>query len=104
MLGASVILTRLLGKFLASANAMFLIVTSTVQFTGLYDTCWCDASILSLGRSKGWVILFATDAQIATASSLAWIGGTALSIVLMALVTAFLMWSRGDEIWKMGMD
>ena len=99
-LGAAAVLTRLMGTALATANALFLIATSALQFTGLYDTCWCNACIPSNGYAHSFVILFATDEQISAVASSAWGAGTAISIVSMIAVTIFLMWSRGDEIWK----
>ena len=49
----SSVLTRLLGKLLASANAILVVATSIIQFTGLFDNCWCDASGASLGKAAG---------------------------------------------------
>lgn len=100
LLGPLAVLTRLIGKSLAAANALFLITTSSVQFTGLYDTCWCDACIPSLGRQAGWVVLFASDAQIAAASKGAWIGGVSMSVLSAASITFYFLTSRGDEVFK----
>ena len=94
LLAAVVICTRLVGKALAIANALFLVATSVLQFTGLYDTCWCNACIPSLGRLKGWVILFATDSEISAASSTSWWSGTALSAVSAGSATGLLLWIR----------
>ncbi len=96
--------TRLIGKLLAAANATFIVVTSIVHFTGLYDNCWCAACIPSLGRKAGWVILFASDAQIAATSKSAWIGGVTLSIFSALFVTIYIFVSRGDEIFKRNMQ
>lgn len=99
ILGPLAVVTRLFGKFLAAANALYLVATSVIQFTGLYDTCWCDSCIPSLGRQAGWVVLFASDAQIAAASKEAWIGGVSMSIASAAVVTFCFLISRGDEIF-----
>ena len=99
-LGPLAVVTRLVGKSLAAANAVFLVANSAIQFTSLYDTCWCDACNPSLGRQAGWVILFATDAQIAAASRSAWIGGVAMSVLSAAFITFYFLSSRGDEIFK----
>ena len=104
ILGPLAVTTRLAGKALAAANALFLVVTCVVQLTGLYDTCWCAACIPSLGREAGWVILFASDAQIVAVSRGAWIGGVSLSISSAALVTFFYLTSRGDEIFEKNMQ
>ena len=104
ILGSIAVITRLIGKCLAAANALFLVTTSAIQFTSLYDTCFCDACIFSLGRKAGWVILFASDAQIAAASKGAWIGGVSLSILSAAITTFCFLTSRGDEIFKRNMQ
>lgn len=39
LLAASAVIMRLVGKSLAAANAVFIIATSIIQFTGLYDNC-----------------------------------------------------------------
>ena len=100
VLGAIAVTFRLAGTLLAAANALFLIATSALQFTGLYDTCWCDACIPSNGYDTPWVILFATDEQISAVASSSWGSGTAISIVAMIVVTVFMIWSGGDEIWN----
>ena len=93
-----------MGKSLATINAAFIVVTSIVQFTGLYDNCWCDACIPSLGKKAGWVILFASDAQIAAVSKSAWVGGVFMSIFSALFVTIFIFASRGDEIFVRNMQ
>lgn len=100
VLGSLAVITRLIGKSLAAANAIFLVATSAIQFTGLYDNCWCDACILSIVEKVGWVILFASDAQIAAASKGAWIGGVSLSIISAAMTTFCFLTSRGDEVFE----
>lgn len=100
VLGPLAVTTRLVGKSLAAANTLFLVATSAIQFTGLYDNCWCDACIPSLGRQAGWVILFASDAQISAASKGAWIGGVAMSLLSAFSITVYILTSRGDEVFK----
>ena len=82
-------LLRILGKTLATANALFIVANSFIQFSGLLDNCWCDASIPTLGKAGGWVILFASDVQIAAAGKAAWQRGVSLGMVVVALVTAW---------------
>jgi hypothetical protein len=89
LLASLAVTTRLLGKILAAANAAFVVVTSAIIFTGLYDNCWCGASIPSLGKEKGWVILFASAAQIITVTKSAWVGGVLMAIVCAVVVSAW---------------
>ena len=100
VIGAFAVMLRLASTLLAAANALFLIATSALQFTGLYDICRCDACIPSNPYDTPWVILFATDEQISAVASSAWGSGTAISIACMVVVTVFMIWSKGDEIWK----
>ena len=98
VLGPLAVITRLVGKSLAVANAVFLVITSVFQFTGIYDNCWCNACIPSLGPKAGWVVLFASAADIAAASKGAWIGGVLTSVLSAAFITFFFLMSKGDEI------
>ncbi len=100
LLGPLAVVTRLVGKSLAAVNAIFLVASSIFQFTGLYDNCWCDACVPSLGREAGWVVLFASDTEIAAASKSAWIGGVSMSVLSAVLAACFFFLSRGDEIFK----
>lgn len=63
---------------------------------------WCDACIPSLGKTAGWVVLFASDAQIAAASKNAWVGGVFMGILVGVLVSIWAFVARGDEIFRGG--
>ncbi|KAL8789469.1 MAG: hypothetical protein Q9195_006794 [Heterodermia aff. obscurata] len=99
LLAALAVLTRLLGKLLASANAIFVIATSIIQFTGLFDNCWCDACIPSRGKAAGWVVLFASDDQLFRAAKGAWVGGVFMGIVVGGVVSLWVFIARGDEVF-----
>jgi hypothetical protein len=81
-------------------NALFLVITSLLQFTNLYNNCWCSAAVMGLGTKGGWVVLFASDDQIFAFSKAASIGGVAMSIVVGAISLYFILSSRGDEIFN----
>lgn len=87
------------GKFIAGINALWLLCASVFQFTNLYNTCWCSTSSLSLG-SRAWLVLFASDTQIASASMAPWVGGVFLAVVVSFASAAFFLASRGDEIFE----
>lgn len=91
--------TRLIGKILASVNAIFVVVTAIIEFTGLFDNCWCDACIPSRGRAGGWVVLFASDAQIFAASKSAWVGGVFMGIIVGGVISLWTFIARGDELF-----
>ena len=99
-LGPIAVPLRIVGKALAAANALFVVGDSVIQFTGLFDNCWCDACIPTLGKVRGWVILFASDEQIAAAGKASWVGGVSLGMVVVALVTIWIFIARGDEIFE----
>ena len=102
LLAGLAVTTRLLGKSLAAANAAFVVVNSVIQFTGLYDNCWCDACIPSLGKKAGWVILFASDAQITAVTKSAWVGGVFMGILTALVASAWVFVARGDEVFEGG--
>jgi len=94
------VITRLSGKSLAFLNACGIIVTSMLQFTNLYNNCWCSGAVLGRGVKAALVILFATDAQIASASTAFWIAGVFLSLAV-AFIGMFFFWvSKGSEIFR----
>lgn len=92
-------LTCYTGKLIAGLNALWLLCASVFQFTNLYNTCWCSTSILSL-HSQAWLVLFASDTQIASASRAPWIGGVFLAVFVSFASAAFFLGSRGDEIFE----
>ena len=73
-----------------------------IQFTGLLDNCWCDACIPGLGKKAGWVVLFASDAQVTEASKSAWVGGVFMGIVVGGVVSLWVFVARGDEVFDGG--
>ena len=99
LLAALAVLTRLLGKLLASANAIFLVATSIIQFTGLFDNCWCDACIPSLGKAAGWIVLFASDEQLFAACKSSWLGGVFMGIFAAGIISLWIFIVRGDEVF-----
>ena len=82
--------TRYFGKFLAVANAFFLVAVSLFEFTGGFDNCWCRSDTVGLNNA-GWVVLFKTAHDLEQAASLQWGMGLMLSI-LVCLFTFGLFW------------
>ncbi|KAF7335587.1 hypothetical protein MVEN_02213000 [Mycena venus] len=52
------------GKSLAVLNAAWILLICIFQFAGVYDTCWCDGSVLYLGP-RSYVVWILTPADIA---------------------------------------
>jgi hypothetical protein len=99
LLAAAAVLTRVLGKSLAAANAVFIVASAVIQFTGLYDNCWCDACIPSLRKNAGWIVTFASDAQIAPANKSAWFGGVFMGILVSVAVSIWGFLATGEEVF-----
>ena len=94
------VIIRKFGELLAFINFLYVIVISGLQMTNVLDNCWCDACIPSLGKVAGWVILFASDEEIAATAKPAWMGGVSMGIVCAGMVTLGLFISKGDEIFE----
>ncbi|OCL07000.1 hypothetical protein AOQ84DRAFT_398719 [Glonium stellatum] len=81
------VLTPVLGKLVAVLNACWLVLSSLLEYTGVYDRCYCEGNQLGLGE-KGWVVLFKTDAELAQFATTLRAGGVAMSIIV-CLITYF---------------
>jgi hypothetical protein len=91
------VLTRLLGRLLAVANTIWIILSSIWELVGFYNNCWCDATYLSKGVG-GWVILFIKTSDMATAAAAPWAGGVFLSVFVGATSCAvFWLYCRGNR-------
>lgn len=74
--------TRLLGKTIAVCNALWLLITALLEYTGVYDRCYCRGNQTSLGLKHGWVALFKSEDQLAHIATSPWAGGVAMSILI----------------------
>ncbi len=91
------VLTRMLGRALVVANAIWIILSSLWELVGFYDNCWCDGTFLSRQWS-GWVILFKDSSAMAEAARQPWAGGVFLSsFVLAGSCCVFWMYCRGNR-------
>jgi hypothetical protein len=70
---------RRFGKMIAILNTLWILATSILQFTGSYDRCYCNSSVLGLGKSAYNVIAL-TPGDTASMTN-ACIGGIALAAV-----------------------
>ncbi|KAJ6608872.1 hypothetical protein B0H10DRAFT_2066485 [Mycena sp. CBHHK59/15] len=79
---------RYLAKFLATCNAIWIIAAFIMQFSDLYDRCYCDSNVLSQGRTAHNVmVLTASDISV---MRVAWIGGFLLAVVSSGLFIVFI--------------
>jgi hypothetical protein len=100
LLAPAAIFMRLAGKSLACLNTFFLFITCVLQFTNLYNNCWCSAAVAGLGREKAWVILFASDAQIAAAAKKPWIVGVCVGISVGLGTLIWILGWTGDDVFR----
>lgn len=77
---ASVCLRRI-GKFLAGVNALWLIVSSLLEFIGVYDNCWCSGDVVGLG-DHGWIVLFKNKADLRNKALGPWSGGLSITCLI----------------------
>ena len=75
-------LTRWLGKFIAIVNGFAILVTCTMQFAGIYDSCFCSSDIFS-GRDPNKRFSFSASNIRGSDVYEYWIGG-----VVMAFATS----------------
>ncbi|KAJ6602348.1 hypothetical protein B0H10DRAFT_1823065 [Mycena sp. CBHHK59/15] len=79
---------RYLAKFLATCNAVWIIAAFIMQFSDLYDRCYCDSNVLSQGkRAHSVMVLTASDISV---MKVAWIGGFLLAVVSSGLFIGFI--------------
>ncbi|KAJ7486543.1 hypothetical protein FB451DRAFT_1126798 [Mycena latifolia] len=57
------ILLRRAAKTLACLNAIWIVLTCTFQFAGVYETCWCNSSPLYQG-SRAYTVMFFTETDV----------------------------------------
>jgi hypothetical protein len=70
---------RRLGKVIATVNATGIIVVNIFQFSGFFDRCYCNSSVISLGASKAYLVILLQENDISSLKN-AWIGGTVLAL------------------------
>ena len=73
--------TRILGKIIATVNAIWIVSFSTFEFVGLYENCWCSADTIS-AHDKGWVMIFKKGPDLAPYVSASWYGSVVSSFAI----------------------
>jgi hypothetical protein len=83
--------TRLLGKTIAVGNTIWLVLTALLQYTGVYDRCYCRGNQTGLGLHGGWLVLFKTENDLGNYATSPWAGGVAMSI-LVCFISYLFFW------------
>jgi hypothetical protein len=94
-----IVVSRIIGKALACCNAFWLLTISLLQFTNMYNSCWCSADVLQYGTVNGWILLWATDDQIVDVARNGWIGGVIMSGLALLFTGLFFIFMPGEEIF-----
>jgi len=78
------VLMRVLGKVLAIANGVFIIVACFFEFIGVYESCFCKSDYLSL-RGRAFISFLSSEdaAQIARPF---WYAGSGIAMVTVLVV------------------
>lgn len=76
------VITRLLGKTIAIGNTIWLVLTALLEYTGVYDRCYCRGNQTGLGIDKGWLVLFKTENDLSAMATSPWAGGVAMSMLV----------------------
>ncbi|RPD78553.1 hypothetical protein L226DRAFT_503087 [Lentinus tigrinus ALCF2SS1-7] len=75
--GTLAVVFRRLGKFVASLNAIWIVFANVAEFSNLFDNCWCNSNVLTLGPARAYNVIQATTADLG-AMKAGWIGGVVL--------------------------
>ena len=75
--GTLAVIFRRMGKFIASLNAIWIVFANVAEFSNLFDNCWCNSDVLSLGYARGYNVIQATTADLGIMKA-GWIGGVVM--------------------------
>jgi hypothetical protein len=71
------IFLRRLGKLIAGLNAVWIVATGMVQFSSVYDRCYCNSSVMGLGK-RAYDVISLVPGDMGGMRA-AWIGGFVLA-------------------------
>ena len=84
-IGYIAIFTRWLGKFIAIANGLGILLSCIMQFAAIYDNCFCSSTIFG-GNPNGLVFFIENDVKESDVYKY-WIGGTIMAFGVSGLYT-----------------
>ncbi|THU93303.1 hypothetical protein K435DRAFT_670500 [Dendrothele bispora CBS 962.96] len=73
------IVFRQCGTVLASFNTLAILLTNIFQFSGFFDRCYCDSSVMGLGPKSAYNVIEFTQDDISGMRQ-AWIWGVILAV------------------------
>ncbi|KAG1766415.1 hypothetical protein EDD22DRAFT_355853 [Suillus occidentalis] len=69
---------RRMGKLLAIANSLWVILMCILQYSGFYSTCFCNSNMIHRGDTVAYITIIETTTQAALAK-VVWIGALFLA-------------------------
>ena len=81
------IFLRRLGKLIAALNAVWIVVTGLLLFGNFYDRCYCNSSVMRLGK-HAYDVIFLVPGDMEGMRT-AWIGGFVLAAVAAIIFAGF---------------
>jgi len=78
---------RLLGKFIAAFNAIWIVLVNMLQFGGFFDRCYCNSNVLSL-RDRAYNVIAMMPGDVSVIKS-AWVGGVCMAAGSVIVYTLF---------------
>ncbi|KAL1303217.1 hypothetical protein AAFC00_006635 [Neodothiora populina] len=93
---AAAVLLRYTGKTVAVLNGLWLIVSTLLEYTGVYDNCWCKSDRLGKGDT-GWVVLFKGASDLKQAANSSWAAGVATSLLVCSISLAIFYLGCSDQ-------
>jgi hypothetical protein len=85
LIGYIAILMRWLGKTIAIANGVGILLSCTMQFAGVYDNCFCSSTIF--GGNPNGLVSFIEDDVKGSEVYRYWIGGIIMAFGVSGLYT-----------------
>jgi hypothetical protein len=84
---------RRAGKFFATCNAIGIVLVCTLEFGNVFDTCYCNGSVIGLqGRAYNVITIQASDVKGP------WAGGVVLACVSAASFFGFVMFVHQEIV------
>ena len=83
------VVLKAIGCFLASINAVWLVLSSIFELAGIFDTCFCQSAYIGL-RKHGWILLFKTADDLASTAESIWVGSIAFGSAVCVISCVFI--------------
>jgi len=94
-------LTRLLGKVLAVANSVVLVLIALFEFLGMFDNCWCKSCFPNYGDG-GYAVIVRSDEDFRKVAQGAWVGGICMATAVCIILAIIFKFSARAKIARNG--